>query len=93
MILLAPIQAFDQLLTGLLTVFASPRSIFFRKYILAPALRLLVVVVLILAGSGVWFLAVGYVAAGAVGIGALRRDPVAGPRAARDARPSCARRG
>lgn len=69
MILLAPIQAFDQLLTGLLTVFASPRSIFFRKYILAPALRLLVVVVLILAGSGVWFLAVGYVAAGAVGIG------------------------
>lgn len=69
MILLAPIQAFDQLLTGLLTVFASPRSIFFRKYILAPALRLLVVIVLILAGSGVWFLAVGYVAAGAAGIG------------------------
>jgi O-antigen/teichoic acid export membrane protein len=69
MILLAPIQAFDQLLTGLLTVFASPRSIFFRKYVLAPALRLLVVIVLILAGSGVWFLAVGYVAAGAVGIG------------------------
>ncbi len=68
MILLAPIQAFDQLLTGLLTVFASPRSIFFRKYILAPVLRLAVVVALILAGTGVWFLAVGYVAAGAVGI-------------------------
>jgi O-antigen/teichoic acid export membrane protein len=69
MILLAPIQAFDQLLTGLLTVFASPRSIFFRKYILAPVLRLGVVAVLILADTGVWFLAVGYVAAGAVGIG------------------------
>jgi O-antigen/teichoic acid export membrane protein len=68
MILLAPIQAFDQLLTGLLTVFASPRSIFFRKYILAPVLRLAVVAVLILADTGVWFLAVGYVAAGALGI-------------------------
>jgi O-antigen/teichoic acid export membrane protein len=68
MILLAPIQAFDQLLTGLLTVFASPSSIFFRKYVLAPLLRLAVVVGLILAGTGVWFLAVGYVAAGALGI-------------------------
>jgi len=69
LILLAPVQAFDALLTGLLTVFASPRSIFFRKYILAPALRLLVVILLIVAKTGVWFLAIGYVAAGIVGIG------------------------
>ncbi len=69
LILLAPVQAFDALLTGLLTVFANPRSIFFRKYVLAPALRLLVVVLLILGQSGVWFLALGYVAAGVVGIG------------------------
>ncbi len=68
LILLAPIQAYDQLLTGLLTVFASPRSIFFRKYILAPGLRLLVVVFLIVGDSGVLFLAVGYVAAGALGV-------------------------
>ncbi len=78
LILLAPIQAYDQLLTGLLTVFASPRSIFFRKYILAPGLRLIVVVVLIVGQSGgslpitnpgaVLFLAVGYVAAGALGV-------------------------
>ncbi len=68
LILLAPIQAYDQLLTGLLTVFASPRSIFFRKYILAPGLRLGVVIFLIVSQSGVLFLAIGYVAAGALGV-------------------------
>jgi O-antigen/teichoic acid export membrane protein len=68
LILLAPIQAYDQLLTGLLTVFASPRSIFFRKYILAPGLRLLVVIFLIVGDAGVLFLAIGYVAAGALGV-------------------------
>ena len=68
LILLAPIQAYDQLLTGLLTVFASPRSIFLRKYILAPGLRLLVVILLIVGDAGVLFLAIGYVAAGALGV-------------------------
>lgn len=69
LILLAPIQAIDELLTGLLSVFASPRSIFLRKYIVAPGLRLLIVLLLIVGGSGVWFLAAGYVAAGAFGVG------------------------
>lgn len=68
LILLAPIQAIDDLLTGLLSVFASPRSIFLRRYIVGPGLRLLVVVLLIVGHSGVSFLAAGYVAAGAFGI-------------------------
>ena len=68
LILLAPIQALDDVLTALMSVFASPQSIFFRKYILGPGLRLAVVGLLILGGSRVGFLAVGYVAAGALGI-------------------------
>ncbi len=68
LILLAPIQALDDVLTSLMSVFASPQSIFFRKYILGPGLRLGVVLLLIIGGSGVGFLAVGYVAAGAFGI-------------------------
>ena len=68
LILLAPIQALDDVLTSLMSVFASPQSIFFRKYVLGPGLRLAVVVLLIVGGSGVGFLAVGYVAAGALGI-------------------------
>lgn len=68
LILLAPIQALDDVLTSLMSVFASPQSIFFRKYVLGPGLRLAVVLLLIAGGSGVGFLAVGYVAAGALGI-------------------------
>ena len=68
LILLAPIQALDDVLTSLMSVFASPQSIFFRKYVLGPGLRLAVVLLLIAGGSGVGFLAVGYVAAGAFGI-------------------------
>lgn len=68
LILLAPIQALDDLLTALLSVFASPRSIFLRKYIVGPGLRLLVVLLLMFGHSGVEFLAIGYVAAGAFGI-------------------------
>jgi O-antigen/teichoic acid export membrane protein len=68
LILLAPIQAVDDLLTGLLSVFASPRSIFLRRYIVGPGMRLLVVLLLIVGHSGVSFLAAGYVAAGAFGV-------------------------
>ena len=68
LILLAPIQALDAVLTDLFAVFASARTIFVRKYVLGPGLRLLVVVLLALGGLGVTFLAVGYVAAGALGI-------------------------
>jgi O-antigen/teichoic acid export membrane protein len=67
LIFLAPIEALDDLLTGLFAVFARAQAIFFRRYVLTPGLRLVVVLVLLLSGSGGFFLAAGYVVAGAVG--------------------------
>jgi O-antigen/teichoic acid export membrane protein len=68
LIVLAPIQALDDLLISLFAIFASPRSIFFRKYVLAPGLKLVLVVLLILLHSGVMFLTVGYLVSGALGV-------------------------
>jgi O-antigen/teichoic acid export membrane protein len=68
LIFLAPVQAIDELLVGLFAVFASPRAIFFRKYVLAPGLKVAVVLVLILGHSSVFFLASGYLAAGVVAV-------------------------
>jgi len=70
LILLAPIQALDTVMANLFAVFASPRAIFFRKYVLTPALRLSVVGLLVLGQLGVTFLAIGYVITGFVGVAA-----------------------
>ncbi len=67
-ILMAPIQALDGILTNLLSVYASPRAIFVRRFVLAPALRLGVVILLVVLHAGVDFLAAGYVATGAIGL-------------------------
>ncbi len=69
LIALSPIQAFDGLLTGMFAIFAGPRAIFFRRYMLAPGLKLAVVGLLIVGHSDVFFLAAGYLAAGALGVG------------------------
>ena len=68
LILLAPVQAVDDLTMSLFGVFSRPRAVFFRRWILNPTLRLVVVVVLILSESSVTFLATGYVVAGALGV-------------------------
>lgn len=68
MVFFAPVQALDDTVAGLFAVFAKPRAIFFRRHILAPGLRLLVVAILVLADQEVIFLAAGYVAAGAFGL-------------------------
>lgn len=60
LIALSPLQALDGLLMGLFSVFSKPRAIFFRKYVLAPGLRLTVVLLLVLANKSVVFLAAGY---------------------------------
>lgn len=65
---LAPLEALDQVFVSLFAVFSKPRTIFFRKYLLTPGLRLLVVVVLALSGASLTFLATGYVLAQLVGI-------------------------
>jgi O-antigen/teichoic acid export membrane protein len=70
LIVLAPLQALDDLQAGLLAVVSSPASIFVRRYVLAPGLRLLVVGLLALYRGDARFLAVGYVIASAVAVGA-----------------------
>lgn len=62
LIFTAPIESLDAVLTGMFAVFSRPGAIFFRKYVLGPGFKLIVVLLLILSESGVRFLAVGYVA-------------------------------
>ena len=62
LIFIAPVDALDAVFTGMFAVFSRPGAIFFRKYVLGPGLKLVVVLLLILSKSGVRFLAVGYVA-------------------------------
>lgn len=68
MIILSPIQALDSLLIGMLAVFVSPRAIFFRRHILDPGLRLLVILLLIFLQGNVYLLSTGYVVASAIGV-------------------------
>jgi O-antigen/teichoic acid export membrane protein len=68
LIFLSPVQSFDDLLVGMFAVFTGSRAIFFRKYVLAPGLRLAVVLLLTLGHSDVYFLAAGYLGAGVIGI-------------------------
>lgn len=68
LVFLAPLEALDQVFVALFAVFSKPRTIFFRKYLLTPGLRLAIVLALTLTGSSVTFLAVGYLAAGAIGL-------------------------
>ena len=68
-IFLAPIQALDELLVNLFAVFAKPRAIFFRRYVLAPALKLAVVVAFLVFRGDVFFVATGYIVSSVLGVG------------------------
>lgn len=68
LVFLAPLQSADNLLGGILAVFASARAIFVRRYVLAPILRLAVVLLVVLTAQDVAFLATGYVVVGAAGL-------------------------
>jgi O-antigen/teichoic acid export membrane protein len=68
LVLLVPINALDGLLMGMFAVFSKPRAIFFRRHVLTPALRLTIVLLLVLGNQDVFFLAGGYVFAGALGV-------------------------
>ena len=70
LVLLAPVQALDNLLVGLFAVFTQPRAIFFRRYVVAPLLRLAVVGLVLVDDAGARSLALGYLAAGALGVAA-----------------------
>jgi len=69
LIVLAPIDALDNLLVGLLAAFGQTSAIFLRRYVVAPLLRLGVVLLLVINQGSVEFLAIGYVLAGVVGLG------------------------
>jgi O-antigen/teichoic acid export membrane protein len=68
LILLVPVQALDSFMISLLTVFSGARSVFFRKYLLGPILLLSVVLVTLIGGLSVKFLAAGYLLGGLIGI-------------------------
>jgi O-antigen/teichoic acid export membrane protein len=68
LVILAPLEALDQVFVSIFAVFSAPGAIFFRKYLFTPGLRLVVVLALAFTGSSVTFLAIGYVAAGIVGL-------------------------
>jgi O-antigen/teichoic acid export membrane protein len=67
LVVMAPIEALDDLIEGVTAVFASAKVIFFRKYVLTPALRLSVVVSLVVTDGGARHLAVGYLVASVLG--------------------------
>lgn len=68
LLFLSPLEAFDQVFVSLFAVFSKPRAIFFRKYVLGPGLRLVVVLILAFTGASVTFLALGYVLAALAGV-------------------------
>jgi O-antigen/teichoic acid export membrane protein len=66
---LAPLNALDQVFVSIFAVFSKPTAIFFRKYLLTPALQLGVVIFIALTNGSVEELALGYVLSSAFGIG------------------------
>ncbi len=68
LILLAPIDALDDMLIALYAVFGVSRAIFVRRYLLGPGLRLAVAAVLVLADGDATQLAIGYLLATIFGI-------------------------
>ena len=68
LLFVAPMEALDQVFVSLFAVFSRPKAIFFRKHLMAPGLRLAVVLVLWLTGQDVMFLAVGYLLASVAGL-------------------------
>jgi O-antigen/teichoic acid export membrane protein len=69
LLLLAPVSALDSLLLSCFAIFGSARSIALRRHVVAPSLQLAVVAIVISTNQPVESLAIGYVAAGALGVG------------------------
>jgi O-antigen/teichoic acid export membrane protein len=65
---LAPLHAMEDMLEKLLAVFGRVKSLFFRRYLLTPLLRLTAVCSLMAAGGDAFFLAAAYVVATLIGL-------------------------
>jgi len=70
LVVLAPIDALDDMLIALFAVFGSPRSIFLRRYLIGPLLRLVVAALLVIANGDATTLAIGYLLATLLGLAA-----------------------
>ena len=68
LIVMAPLNALDQVFESLMAVFARPSAIVLRKHIIGPLLRLAVVAAFLVLDQGVEFLARGYVLAVIIGL-------------------------
>lgn len=64
----APIQALETYFQDMLAVFAKPRAIFFRRYIIGPALKLAAVLVVVVVKGSVAMLAAGYLIGSLLGL-------------------------
>jgi O-antigen/teichoic acid export membrane protein len=67
LVFLAPLEALDQVFVSLFAVFSQASAIFFRKYVVTPALRLVVVAFIALTHGSVYLLALGYVLTSVLG--------------------------
>jgi len=67
LIALAPMQALDSFFQGVLAVFASPRAIFIRRYLVGPGLKLAAVLLVFFLRGDVYMLAFGYLVGGLLG--------------------------
>lgn len=68
MIVLAPVNALDAVILSLYGVFSGAKAVFFRRHVMGPGLRVITVAAVIFCQGSATALAVGYVAAGIVGI-------------------------
>ena len=80
-IFLVPVETIDNALTGVCAAFGDSRTIFFRRYVLNPGLRVGIALLLVLTQADATLLAYGYLFAGVAGVayygwsvvGAMRR--------------------
>jgi O-antigen/teichoic acid export membrane protein/thymidylate kinase len=68
LIFLVPLEAMDSLLIGIFASFGNARAIFFRRYVVAPGLRLTAVLIAVVAQASVVGLAYAYVIGAAIGV-------------------------
>lgn len=68
LIAIAPIDAFDNFLQQLAAVFCPPRTIFFRRQVLGPSLKLAAIALVTLVAGDVYLLAYGYIAGSLIGV-------------------------
>ncbi|MBA2115406.1 oligosaccharide flippase family protein [Bremerella alba] len=68
MVWMIPCIVMDCFVTSLFSVLGKPRAIFVRQYILGPILRLVAVIVVVLAGGGIFAFAVGQLIASLIGV-------------------------